>query len=808
MSFRIRILILLFALLALLPTAEGADSGVPLRMLPGSGFCANGVYGIMRWPDGKQPDGLQIWGSFCDKGDNNVGRSESQEFLAPAALNFYLAGYPGMPGRRLLLKNLQSGKEMEITPSPEPREDWRFNHLLLPSAWLGQRVQLIAEDQATGLSGWLGFSLPLVEESLLSTLAIDTGAPQGGFCPDGAYGATEWPAGEPPKGIHTWGSYCKSGDAGTGWIALPPFHAGSDLRLYLAGYPSGPGLSLGVENMQNGWQFPLGLHMAPGEAWQVHDFQLPAGWKGQPVRLIARDQATGLRGWLAFSEPIPETLSDRTLGAAKTLWLILLLAVALLLPAVVACIGMVMLGVERMLYLAATAVLILGFSFWFYSRLWYPLDGIVSGCAALLAGAAVVICFRLAGSRGLNQLRAAMPAMLDIRRRRQIVLILIWGLAAIAIMPAVFRWPAPGPYTGSDLLLRMCVGYLVAFAICGWIFRRESGQLSRSQTISLVFVVLLLTSIVNNIHSFNVDQVTRIFPDPNRVWQKNMQDLSMQLSPAVLPHSYRFLPNSIVRWMQLAHIDFESARDLYRLLAGLLLFYAIYKYARLYVNYTGAMIAMLLVAAIYPISFEYYAGQLTDPLSHLSFVLAFIFLETEEFALLLTTLVIGALAKETVLAMAGYYLLFCRQERRYRLQAAALCVVSVAVYFGVRLYVLHGSMNYNQTSGVTLEHVVTNWRSGGIGDWHAPFLLTACALLPFLALNWKQTPRSLKRQVFFLFPVLFISSLFFSWLHEARNYMPLVFVLAVVAANYFTPQSGDPLPKIDSERKETAVLGD
>jgi hypothetical protein len=90
-------------------------------------------------------------------------------------------------------------------------------------------------------------------------------------------------------------------------------------------------------------------------------------------------------------------------------------------------------------------------------------------------------------------------------------------------------------------------------------------------------------------------------------------------------------------------------------------------------------------------------------------------------------------------------------------------------------------MHYEQASGVTLDHVWENWQNL---DWQAPFLLTACALLPFLALGWKETPLSLKRQTAYLFPMLFVSSLFFSWLREGRNYMPLVFVLAVVAGRY------------------------
>jgi hypothetical protein len=299
----------------------------------------------------------------------------------------------------------------------------------------------------------------------------------------------------------------------------------------------------------------------------------------------------------------------------------------------------------------------------------------------------------------------------------------------------------------------------------------------------LVILVILLTSIINNLHNANVDHASNVFGYPNWIWQIKMHDLIMQLSPSVLPHSYRFLPNSIVGWMQLARIDYESARDLYRLIFGIVLFYAVYRYARLYTNYAGAILAMLLIAVIYPISFENYAGQLTDPLSHLSFVLAFFFLETEDFALLLSTLIIGSLAKETVLAMTGYYVLFCRKERNYLLKAVTLCLASAIAYYGVRLLVLKGNMHYGQVSGVTLSHVSENWHDV---RWPPLFLLTAGALMPFLAFDWKKTPLSLKRQAVFLLPVLFISSLFFSWLRESRNFMPLAFVLAVSAGTYLS----------------------
>ena len=130
------------------------------------------------------------------------------------------------------------------------------------------------------------------------------------------------------------------------------------------------------------------------------------------------------------------------------------------------------------------------------------------------------------------------------------------------------------------------------------------------------------------------------------------------LRPEVLPHSYRFLPNSLVRLFEQVTGDFSTARHTYRNLFGVLLFYALYRFSRLFLLHAGALFSLALWAMVSPVSYRYYLGQLTDPLSHLSFILAFIFIETEQFVYLLLTLTIGCLAKETVLVMAGYYALF------------------------------------------------------------------------------------------------------------------------------------------------------
>jgi hypothetical protein len=374
------------------------------------------------------------------------------------------------------------------------------------------------------------------------------------------------------------------------------------------------------------------------------------------------------------------------------------------------------------------------------------------------------------------------------RNRTWLILIAVWGLSAVAILPVVFHWAAPYPRISRSALAAE-LGYALALLICYLIYRFESVRLPRRSAVALTFTIVLLTAIVNNVHSYYIDQASYFPYTTNEAWQETLQNNVVNLSPAVAPHSYRFLPNGIVRWVQMGHVRFRTAADVYRLLSGLLLFYAIYRFARLYANFAGGVLAMFFVAATYPVSFEQYAGQLTDPLSHLSFVLAFIFLETENFAFLITALLLGSLAKETVLALSGYYVLFCTKQRHYAIKASALCVSAVALYFAVRLYVLHGTMQYQNVSGVNAAHILDNWRDP---TWPQVFLLTACGGVFFLFLSWKRTPLSLKRMYFYLLPILFVSSVFFSWIRETRNYMPLVVILSVIAARFCTAPLTEP----------------
>jgi hypothetical protein len=437
---------------AFTPAARSSGSTLPtLGLVANTGFCPDGAWQGGIWPGGRRPEGLYTWGSFCSFGDEDVGYAESQEFLAPPALNLYLAGYPGLPGRRLILKNVESGQETELRPQSTPGDEWHFNTLPVPPEWLGKRVQFIAEDRSTENSGWLAFSLPFLPvSSLLSP--IDTTSPQGGFCPNGVYQATKWQGVRPP-GIVTWGSYCKSGDADTGWTASPPFIADSYVSIYTAGYAGKPGLRLAVENLQVGRQLPLQAPNPSGEMWRLHHFRLPDEWSGQSVRIVAWDQATGLGGWLAFSEPVSKGWKADAYPAARMFALFLMLTVVLLIPSIAACMLAAFRGMEDLLDLTTIAFLALGLTgyaaFWVYFC--SPILGFIFSYTGFLASCAVIAYLVSAKSRRLK-LRPAKqliaPGTLVLLASLFIVSLgMLYNMEGNPLFVASARFGPPGPPT-------------------------------------------------------------------------------------------------------------------------------------------------------------------------------------------------------------------------------------------------------------------------------------------------------------------------------------------------------------------------
>ena len=169
-----------------------------------------------------------------------------------------------------------------------------------------------------------------------------------------------------------------------------------------------------------------------------------------------------------------------------------------------------------------------------------------------------------------------------------------------------------------------------------------------------------------------------------------------------------------------------------------------------------------------------YAGQLVDPMSHLSFVLSFILLESGLFVYFLLCVAVGIVAKESVVAMLGYYLLFHRhRETHFWKKFAVASLVCGAVLVGSRLLVLERGFGYTDISGVGVGHSKDNLMQ--YGEWGIPLLLAVGSFLPFVVLGWRHAHPTLRRLTVYLLPALFLSSTVSSWLHEVRNFVPSSF---------------------------------
>ena len=101
----------------------------------------------------------------------------------------------------------------------------------------------------------------------------------------------------------------------------------------------------------------------------------------------------------------------------------------------------------------------------------------------------------------------------------------------------------------------------------------------------------------------------------------------------------------------------------------------------------------------------------------------------------------------------------------------------------MRLYVMSQGAGHALGGGISKIITDRTWfaiLATNLKDPHWPVFvpLTGLALVPFLFLAWRSTPKSLKYVAVYVLAVVFLSNLFFSWLAETRNLMPAVFVLA------------------------------
>jgi hypothetical protein len=95
--------------------------------------------------------------------DRNVGVLTSDAFRAPAALTFFVAGYPSHPNEELSVTRLDTHELLRLfTPShptgPDPQRTWAIFYIGLPSSWRGVQIQLVVRDNGRGSDDWVGIA--------------------------------------------------------------------------------------------------------------------------------------------------------------------------------------------------------------------------------------------------------------------------------------------------------------------------------------------------------------------------------------------------------------------------------------------------------------------------------------------------------------------------------------------------------------------------------------------------------------------------------------------------------------------------
>jgi hypothetical protein len=330
---------------------------------------------------------------------------------------------------------------------------------------------------------------------------------------------------------------------------------------------------------------------------------------------------------------------------------------------------------------------------------------------------------------------------------------------------------------------------MLAPAAAVWLLWRCLPELGGARArVRLILLFGLTAALLTEIHRTTVDQSIYLGQHvPNTEWQRTLQESVLARDPAAIPHTYRPLPHAFLAWLELLSGSFPFASWVYRMTFLWLLLGWIYGFARLHVRPAAAILATFLYCAIYPITIRYYAGQPADPMSHLSFVLAFYALGTGAFPLFVAAVAIGCLAKESVVALVGFYALFGRRDPAFARRLVLVAAISSVALIAPRLAVPHTPSGYAAVSGVGLDHVRTNLAN--YEHWAPQLLFTIGILAPFALWGWRDANPLLRRLTLFLLPTLFLSSLLFSWLREARNFVPLVVPLAIMAAQQIVAEA-------------------
>jgi hypothetical protein len=357
---------------------------------------------------------------------------------------------------------------------------------------------------------------------------------------------------------------------------------------------------------------------------------------------------------------------------------------------------------------------------------------------------------------------------------------LFWYGGAAAILAIGFaRVLQPDWFAGPPPMLPRQIFWVVAVA-APW-FALQGATSSARERAVVTAIVVTAAAFCNHVKYVLVD-LGHYFPvsqfENNTVWQYSLHRGILALSPAYIPHSYRFLPDALIGVMEWATGTFEGARSANALIFYGLLYAFTFRLARRYLSTPGSIAVVVLLLMVYPVTNAWYAGQPIDPMSHLSFVVCMWALATGQEAPMGASLVVGCFAKESVLIMAPCRAFYGDRRGRAILLAAAYFVMTFAAIAIIRLVVNGGSFSYGRISGVEPGFVATNFAQ--YRQWVPQYAFSIGIFLPGAAWGWKEMDRPFRLTCLAVTAGVVISSAVFSWLSEVRNLVPAIVMLAVV----------------------------
>lgn len=379
--------------------------------------------------------------------------------------------------------------------------------------------------------------------------------------------------------------------------------------------------------------------------------------------------------------------------------------------------------------------------------------------------------------------------------------ILGYILAGVALALALIPMFHPETFNGvthflPDQALRnvvfvMCAPLVIAALSCVWL-----DNMSWGRRLSLAAIFLALTLLIEYINLGIVDP-GQYFPGVKNVdWQFSTHRRAVMFDPTDVPHSYRFLPSGIVAFFEYFTGNFFFSKFAYRIIFDYLILLVIFMLSAQFVGRVSALLTVFLYVLMYPVTIQYMAGQLTDPASHLSFFLCMLFLTRKQFIPFTLALVAGVLAKESILVMAGCWALFASEPRLKAFGKGALAGgLGLGLVVLVRYLSKQGDFSAHDISGVNaLEHMYTNLAAI---DWRFQVFFSVVILIPLCILHWGRISWQIKGMILLLAPVIFTSSMLFSWLREARNYVPFMVLMLMMNADFlvkrFWPWLSDPV---------------